>query len=191
MKRLRRVLIVDRNPLWCENLMEVLLRECISVQAVSSVDEALNKLREEFYHLIILDIQMGEDEKRNVEGFQLLDSLIFYGIENVIKVIVLTESDSKDILRIAFRKYHVSDFLSKVEFNMKIFVESVEHAFTKEMRHNFMLDIVWQQNCGPETIVRNFLFDGTSLDYGNVLFNRVLAELDDLLCQLFFRHKGL
>ena len=187
MGRSRRVLIVDYDQHWRETLMDVFLKENMYVQAVSSVEQALNKLNEDFFHLIILDIQMVKDEKGIKETFYFLENLISIGINNVIKVIILTEHANNDTMKIAFREYQVADFLFKKEYDTSTFIEDVQRVFIKEPQNNFVLKIDWQGYSGSEQIVRNHLWNDSSLNLRPALLHKVAAELEDLLCQLFFQ----
>ena len=64
------LLIVDDDSLVCESLKEMLLLEGFSVDAVMSGQDALNKIKNQHYQVILSDIQMP-----GLDGIELLKEL--------------------------------------------------------------------------------------------------------------------
>ncbi len=64
------LLIVDDDSLVCESLKEMLLLEGFSVDAVMSGQEALDKIKNQYYQVILSDIQMP-----GLDGIELLKEL--------------------------------------------------------------------------------------------------------------------
>ncbi|MGQ9687552.1 MAG: sigma-54-dependent transcriptional regulator [Desulfobaccales bacterium] len=75
------ILIVDDEPVVCDSLKEMLALEGYSVDAVMSASEALSKIREDGYHLILSDIQMpgmnGLDLLKEIKGMNLDAMVVF------------------------------------------------------------------------------------------------------------------
>src|SRR5689334_12389950 len=132
MGRQGRVLIVDDLPQWREELVETLLTGGMYAEAVSTVAHALEKLDESLYHLLVVDIRMEEGDFKNTDGMYLLSELEKRGLSKAIKVIVLSAHGTLQQIRQAFREHHVTDFLSKDQFNNQDFLQTVHAIFKKE-----------------------------------------------------------
>jgi hypothetical protein len=93
-------------------------------------------------------------------------------------------------MRTAFSRYHVADFLDKDDYQDAEFLKIVEQVFHEHIRANFDLDIHWQGK-KPEQILINLEVEGRRLRKDPELLQRLTAELDDLLCRLFYHAKSL
>src|SRR5579859_7056839 len=136
MDRQGRILIVDDQPKWRKELVEALQTEGFYVDSASSVADALEKLDETFYHLLVLDVRMVPADSSNIEGIDLLSEAL--------KVIILSAFGTQERMRLAFKDYKVADFLSKDKFNKQVLLEPVRRIFSKEVNINLALDIHWQ-----------------------------------------------
>ena len=65
---MKRILIVEDNEALLKSLVEVLASDGYSVDTVKTGREAIEKLKSQFYDLILLDIQLPD-----MEGTRLLD----------------------------------------------------------------------------------------------------------------------
>lgn len=186
MNRQGRVLVVDDLEQWREQLVEMLQRDGFYADAASTANEALHQLDETFYHLLILDIRLMDNDQSNIDGIDLLRSLEMRGLSEAIKVIMLSAHDTKENMRLAFRDYKVADFLSKDEFTKQIFLESVRQVFSKKVNINLALNIHWQKVIGAEQVVLNLEVDGMRVKRNTSLQVLLASELNDLLCRLFY-----
>jgi hypothetical protein len=59
--------------------------------------------------------------------------------------------------------------------------------FAKEMRINLNLKIIWQGVNGPDPLMHNLDIEGERIKRNTPKASRVAAELDDLLCRLFYQ----
>jgi len=191
MNRQGRILLVDDLPKWREQLVEILQGEGYFADSASSVAEALEKLKETFYHVLVLDVRMVPADSSNIEGIDLLGELDKLGLSEAIKVIILSAYGNQKRMRLAFKDYKVADFLSKDNFNKQVLLEPVRRIFSKEVNINLALQIHWQQISGSEQVVVDLEADGTPVKSGTELQKRVAAELEDLLCRLFYRAKSV
>jgi CheY-like chemotaxis protein len=185
MNRQGRILVVDDLAKWREQLVETLEEAGFYAHAVSSIPEMLQQLEKTFYHILVLDICLVENDETNEEGIRLLRELDNQGLSEAIKVIVLSAYGTQERMRLAFRDHKVVDFLSKDEFSIRSFLESIRQAFVKEPPINLSLEVHWQQAKGSEQTIDSLVIGGRHIKWHTILKRRLRHELDDLLCRLF------
>jgi len=100
-----RILVVDDERGMCEFLRFLLQEEGYEVEVAHSGDQALAKVQESKYHLILADIKMP-----GLDGLEMLRKLREADEETV--VIVMTGYSSLDSAIKAI-KYDASDYLTK------------------------------------------------------------------------------
>jgi CheY-like chemotaxis protein len=186
-----RILIVDDEEKWRERLSKTLERGGFQVEALATKKQALERLSETFYHLLVLDIRLEDTNQSNIEGMQLLDKLDEFDLGGAMKVMMLSAYGTKEQMREAFRNHKVTDFIEKDDFDNLEFLEHVRQIFTNEVRINPDLAILWQGVSDPNQVVINLEMDGTRVKRDTPLQARVAAELDDLLCRLFYQAESL
>lgn len=180
-----RILVVDDAEQWRTELVETLRRAEFHADSASTPEMALEQLDKALYHLVILDIRFDETRLDNTDGIQLLHTFKDRKLSETVKVIMLSYYDTKDNLRTSFRDYGVVDFLSKGEFNKKIFLESVQRAFVEKVNINLSLDIRWQVGNGEEAVL-NLAMNGKRVSRGSEMQSLLAIELEDLLRRLFY-----
>lgn len=186
MNRQGRILVVDDLESWREELVETLQHDGLHADSASTATEALQRLDETLYHLLVLDIRLVDADQSNMDGISLLGELEKRGLSEATKVIMLSAHDTKEHMRMAFRDYKVADFLSKDKFSKQVFLESVWRAFSEEAHINQDLEVIWQEVTGPEQVVSNLEIDGMRIKRNMSLRSQMAVELDDLLCRLFY-----
>jgi CheY-like chemotaxis protein len=193
MERPGRILIVDDNERWRTLLQEILEPGGFRVDTAGTVAEALRRMDESFYHLLVLDIRMEDDDATNVEGMDLLRSLETIGGADAVRVIMLSAYGSKEQMREAFRDRHVEDFLTKEDFDDIAFLAQVRDLFAGPMQINLSLAINWQGISGAAEMIQNTRYGAVriSRDSPPETVHAAAAELDDLLCRLFHRDESL
>jgi CheY-like chemotaxis protein len=191
MDRRGRILILDDLEQWREQLVKALDDGGFSAVSVSSVTEALEHLKESFYHVLIVDIRMVDDDIENKEGIDLLSELDKRGLSESTTVIIHSAYGTQERMRQAFRFYKVADFLSKDGFKNQVFLDNVQQVFTEKVNINLGLAVHWQQISGPERAVLNLEIAGTRVQLGTPLQKQIAIELNDLLCRLFYQAKSL
>jgi DNA-binding response OmpR family regulator len=117
MNRQGRILVVDDLESWREELVETLQHDGLYADSASSVTEALQRLDKTLYHLLVLDIRLEDADHTNEDGISLLGELDKRGMSDATKIIMLSAHDTKEHMRMAFRDYKVTDFLSKDKFS--------------------------------------------------------------------------
>lgn len=185
------VLVVDNLEKWCKELVETLQRDGFDTDAVSTATEALERLSQNVYHVLVLDIRMDDADQSNIDGIALLRELDKRGLSEATKVIMLSAYGTKELMRTSFREYRVADFLSKDDFDNQVFLENVRQVFTQKVNINLSLKIHWQQVSGPDQVVLNMDVDGTPVKQGTHLHSLIAAELEDLLCRLFYQAESI
>jgi CheY-like chemotaxis protein len=191
MARQECILIVDNLETWRVELVEILRRNGFHAESASTVTEALEQLNESIYHVLIADIRMKETDESNIDGIHLLSELERGGLSEAIKVIMLSAYGTIEQMRSAFRDHRVVDFLTKDRFSQKVFLESVQRVFSREANINLALDILSQSGSRPEQVVLNLEVGETRIEDGTPILNQMAAELEDLLCRLFYQAKGI
>src|SRR5437868_4068496 len=145
MERKGRILVVDDNERWHEVLSEPLEQHGFHVDAVATTQEALKRLSDTFYHLLVLDIRTEDANENNTEGMTLLQILNERGLIDheaplsAVHVIMLSAYGTKDQMRAAFRDYKVEDFLTKEDFDDVEFVRLVQRLFHDDFQINLRL----------------------------------------------------
>jgi CheY-like chemotaxis protein len=187
MNRPGRILIVDDREDWREILIETLEEGGYVVDSADTVKGALVKLSQNFYHLLILDIRLEDSDTTNEEGMALLGELERCGVSAGLEIIMLSAYGTMEQMREAFRQYNVADFASKTKFLDEEFLAQVQRVFAGRTRSNLKLNIHWEDSPGPEEFVVNLQVDGHRVKRGTPLQELLGAELDELLCRLFYQ----
>src|SRR5581483_7282582 len=188
MSRQGRILIVDNMPEWCEELVEMLRRGGYHADSVSTIADALNRLQESFYHVLIADIRMKDTDPSNIDGLALRDKLEESGLIEATKIILFSAYGSKH-MREAFTSHRIADFLSKEDFSQETLLQSIEGALLRDVRINLALEILPPTACGQAVL--NLEIGGTRVKQGEPPHNQIAEELEDLLCRLFYETKGI
>lgn len=193
MSRKGRILVLDDDERWLHAFVSILQQADFHVDAASSTEEAEELLRNSFYHLAILDISMLPGDGSDERGMVLLGTLDAANLLGAMDVIVVSAYGTMERMRKVFKQYKVSDFQPKEDFDPPAFVAQVRQMFVDKdkARINLNLDIHWQQVKGAEQAVTKLRMHGASLKANPELRGRMAAELDDLLCRLFYTANSL
>ncbi len=191
MNRQGRILIVDDEEQWRKELVETLGRGGFRVDAASKASEALERLSETPYHVLVLDIRLVQADRSNIDGIDLLEELCKRGLCDATKIIMLSAFGTKEHMRTSFRKYKVVDFLSKEDFDNQVFLENMRQIFSEKVDVNLSLDIHWQEVSGPEQVLLNLKLDGISDTRDPAFQSHIAIELEDLLCRLFYQAESI
>jgi DNA-binding response OmpR family regulator len=191
MSKRGRILIVEDEKRWREELNEMLTDEGYEVDLAATVAQTRELMAQNLYHLLILDIRMDDRDQSNVEGMELLQELDRFSLAGALEVIMLSAYGTKEQMREAFNQFRVADFIDKQEFDNLEFLEKVRQTFDNGICINLDLEIHWQDVRGPEEIVRNVKINRTRIQPDTPLQIRAARELHDLLCRLFRRANSL
>lgn len=191
MNRQGRILIMDDEESWRTMLSDTLKRGGFLVHTAPTAKEALKCLEETFYHVLVLDVRMEEHNPDNVDGMTLLNEIKKRGLNPAIKVIMLSAYGTTEQMRVTFKDYQVVDFVSKNTFDNLIFLGNLHQIFLTEVHINLELAIHWQQGSSPELAILNMEIAGTRVKRNSPLQQRMVMELDDLLCRLFYKAQSI
>jgi DNA-binding NtrC family response regulator len=125
-----RVLIVDDDPAWLEELVPLLSNAGYDVETASSFDTARDKLALGVYAVTIIDLELGGNGvPQAFEGLGLLSGLQF--LEEIThrpcKTVVLSAYGTNENIRQAFKR-GAYDFIEKQSFDQDEFLEIVRDA---------------------------------------------------------------
>ena len=102
-----KVLIADDNPLACNLLSRHFKHEGWDVKIASNGDEVIKMLKEERFHVVLMDIYLSYKS-----GFEILLWIRQNGLNKYLKTVLLTSQDQRETERRAFA-LGASDFMSK------------------------------------------------------------------------------
>ena len=182
--RSARILLVEDNPRWRRTVGNVLQRAGFKVTNAHSIQAARDSLRNGFFHLIVLDIQMDASDDSNEEGMHLLHELSERNVLDSTQVVMLSAWGTLKRMRDAFSRYQVADFFTKNDFKGSEFVARVQQIFAEVVKCNLNLDIQWQTGDAIEAVL-NLRIDGNRIKKDTIDQDLLSAELEDLLCRLF------
>lgn len=191
MSKQGRILIVDNLAVWREELVEILQRGGYYADSASTIAEALQRLQESFYHILVADIRMKDTDQSNIDGLALLDELERSGLSEATRVIMLSAFGNLGHMRKAFTTHRVADFLSKDDFSQEAFLQTIAQVFTRDVRINLALEILSPDGSHLKQAVLNLDVGGTRIRQGDPLQDQIAEELEDLLCRLFHEVKGI
>jgi CheY-like chemotaxis protein len=184
-----RVLTMDDDPLWRNLVQRALDPSIYIVESVSSTENALAKLEENFYHLLILDIRLKDDDESNIEGMTFLDTLTELGISPSTEIIML--SRFPQWMRVSFRDKSVADFIDKLQYNSDEFAKTVHDILFASNRTNrkfilnFNTKIIWQGHLNARQAVTDMKLGQQRLRSSDPRLDRIAEELEELLRRLF------
>src|SRR5690242_6167820 len=113
--RTGRVLVMDDEERWREAVAETLRSGGLQVDTAATRQDAAEKLVSGFYHLLVIDIRMDEQDQANEDGMKLLRELD--GLQGGLATIVLSAYGRMDQMREAFGRLYVVDFIDKKSFD--------------------------------------------------------------------------
>lgn len=121
------ILIVEDMRDWRDQLSSVLRRDGHRVTAAASYVEALSALKQNEYHLVIVDLRLSPSDENNRDGMLLLADLQ----DLKIPAIVVSGYSTADLARQAFRDYGTLDFLEKKDLELSELRKAVRDAFAR------------------------------------------------------------
>lgn len=105
MEKIRRVMVLDDEPIVCERLSSTLGKSNIEVETFTSPNEAIKRITEEFFPVLITDLKMKE-----LDGIEILKMV--QKISSPTKVIIITGFATVEKAKEAL-KIGAYDFIAK------------------------------------------------------------------------------
>jgi DNA-binding NtrC family response regulator len=121
----RHVLIVEDDEQWQAILKETLQDEGYDVTVIANYQYSRQALRESGFDLVILDLEL-DAAAPTLEGKRLLN-LISRHYPGTPCIVVSGKGDTQ-IVRDAFKRYHVVDYITKELFDIPTFIRAVQTA---------------------------------------------------------------
>ena len=123
----RTVLIVEDDHQWQAILRETLEDEGYGVTAIGDYHNGRQALKQACFDLVILDLELDRSSPM-FEGRRLLD-LISRHYSDTPCIIVSGKGDTQ-MVRDAFKRYQVVDYIIKDHFDIPTFIHAVQSALT-------------------------------------------------------------
>ncbi|MGH2480254.1 MAG: response regulator, partial [Ktedonobacteraceae bacterium] len=190
-QRQGRILIVDDELNWREELVETLQEAGFHAEAVSTVHQAQQKLSTMFFHLLIQDIRMDEGSAEgthpNIDGINFLRILDERGLSRALTIVMLSAYGNTELMRRAFYNHRVLNFLEKDNFESQRFLQNIREIFATRLQINLQLRIHWE----PALLAEQALQIIERVKQGKSRQQGIDLELDDLFCRLFHKADGI
>jgi CheY-like chemotaxis protein len=119
------ILHVDDDEGWRNIVVETLHGAGYQITSAESQAHAMELLRENQYHLLILDLSLVINDASDIQGMQILSQLFQFSLFRTPEIILLTGYCTKERIREAFR-LGVADVMDKFDFDKIDFVNSVK-----------------------------------------------------------------
>lgn len=167
--RLKRILLIEDEFAYFDQMISTLEREGYWVRHVSNYQDALEELTWHFYHVVIADLHLHGyrlDQKLG-EGHQILDVISSSPLNNTLTRIAITQDQRREVEGDLFRKYGVYEVINKIgesrEDNyLPKLVEALKRAFdpllTEEQRTRSRIgssnkfDLEFDEECDLDVI---------------------------------------
>lgn len=94
-QRLPRVLAVDDDPVWLEQV-PVILEEVCAVETFPTIDQGLKAIEVEFYDIVLLDLNFDGDPRTGIEIFNKIHSLD----QGVDVIVVSAETNPRRLIEV-------------------------------------------------------------------------------------------
>lgn len=196
-----RILIVDDEANWREELVETLQEGGFHAEAVATVSQAQQKLSNMFFHLLIQDIRMDEGASEgvnpNIDGINFLRILDEHGLSRALTIIMLSAYGDTELMHRAFYNHRVLNFLKKDNFMEKDnfesqrFLHNIREIFATKLQVNLQLRIHWEPTHLVEQALQILELNGEWTKHSKARQQGIALELDDLLCRLFHKADGI
>lgn len=185
-----RVLIVDDNEMALRTLRRQLEDEGFYVRTALNEAQALDLMREDRFHVAVVDLRLVDSDMENRAGLRLIDDL--HAIDPTLAAIILTgNADFPSALRAmdqtrnqnaAFRLWTspAFKFLEKTPEDLLILPDTIREAFERVHGVNLGLRIEYPPEFIDTAIKRMWLQSASPDD-----LTRFREEVDELLRKLF------
>jgi ActR/RegA family two-component response regulator len=136
-KKQWQVLVVDDEPVWLDELAEILENAGYLARKAATYGEALQWLEREAFQLAVVDVNLADapvDEKgepRDTSGMDIISEIRQRAMEQDMSVIIVTGYGTFNVAREAFKKLGVLDVIPKQNFDLKEFRSLAADAISR------------------------------------------------------------
>lgn len=135
-----KILLVEDERVWREKLQKILEREEYSVETAIDYGEALGRLRQRTFDLVIMDLRLESGESpEDFEGMALLEDAREQGMPTI----VVTGYPSVERARRAYEDYDVRYFLAKQTFETERFIGIVRQVLPPVLKTTYRDFDLW------------------------------------------------
>ena len=191
MSKSGRILIIEDQPNWQDVLKRTLTRDNFNVVVAPTFQDAVAKLRADFYHLAVIDIRLVDWDPENTQGMTVLDELKDMGLGDAMEKIMITAYGTLPQMRKAFGHHNVADFIDKSDFDREQFRDTVRRVFRDRIQIKFDLEIVLDNGLTYEELLNGVQIKGKRLNKDSLEMPRAVEETIDLLQRLFHNAKSI
>jgi len=153
---INKLLIVDDQPNWRKLLKWQLKPEGFDIDSAKSKEEALGKIEESAFGLIVVDLCMEEDDLSNLDGLLLMKEVREKYPIDPIDFFVLTGHGTKESVYDSLKKYGAFDFIDKGSGNdmekLKLSIKDAVQKRKDSKDYNQVLGELREQFLPAETI---------------------------------------
>ncbi len=127
------ILVIDDQENWREVLSSPLGMEYV-VQEAASYEEAIKLLQRQWFHLAIIDIRLVDEDPKNVQGMELLETI--RKDSDVTSTIIVTAYPTIETVKKALHGFKADDYILKHSpedgsFKLREYRKSVQQAVEK------------------------------------------------------------
>jgi DNA-binding response OmpR family regulator len=128
MKGKGKVLVIEDDESWQNNLREFLELEGFYVEVVSDLEKAIQKVEKEIFHFITIDMNLDEtkNDPENFEGWDILKKIEKLRIKSRTPTYVITGYGEEYHDLKGKKKLEAIFFMDKAEFDRKEFIETIK-----------------------------------------------------------------
>lgn len=127
-----KVLVVEDDEDWQEVYKKTLEPHGYKIEIASSCHEAKNLLMNGNFDVAIVDLQLNEDDKFSIipDGMNVIEE-IYKTYGNKLSIIIASQHGNIELVKTAYRKYNVFEFLEKGKFKPSEFISLVDEGRRK------------------------------------------------------------
>jgi DNA-binding NtrC family response regulator len=118
------ILVIEDTLGWQEQFGLILRDEGYIVEIVGDLIEALARLRQADFDMLIVDLRLSDSVATDLSGMDLLND----AYERQIPAVIVTGYGTPELAKEAFRDYGVYDFMSKDNFDADHFRVRIKNA---------------------------------------------------------------
>jgi len=189
--RAHRALILDDDSEFRRVVVDALNERGFVTDEAANPVEGLSRIDDQNYHLLIFDISMTGSPS-NRDWLDLLRDLRAEGKIDAAKIVVLSQfARIKQNTREAFRDYDVDDVVDRTAFDDEVFGDEMK-KLVETLEFNPTLQVAWTHgDTEAAEVLVNLKIAGTRVRRNTPRHERLVAELDDLLCRLFWKAESI
>jgi ActR/RegA family two-component response regulator len=122
-----KVLIIEDDKDWQVNLRKYLEEAGFFTEIVSTLEDGLQKIKNENFHFATIDLQLDEDTNlpSEFEGWKILEEIVKYRAERTMPTMVITGFDRDYVELKKLKNLSATFFMPKKTFDKKKFLETV------------------------------------------------------------------